>query len=145
MNKSKRLSVLIKIEKSKEREEVRKWSEFVKVVEDNKKKLMDLEGYLQEYRVKFADLTRQGAVAAKIRDSYAFINQLNTVISQQQQAVRELESTADEYRNNWILAKQRVEILEKTINKFRNDELRHEQKVEQLLADELARHKQRTD
>ena len=145
MKKSKRLSVLIKIEESKEREEARKWSEYVKVVQDNKKKLMDLEGYLEEYQVRFKDLTRQGAEAGKIRANYAFISQLNTAISQQKQAVRELESIADEYRDNWLQAKQRVEILENTISKFRDDELRHEQKVEQLLADELARRKQQTD
>lgn len=143
MKKSERLSVLIKIEEAKEREEARKFSEYQKAVQDKRKKLSDLEGYLDEYREKFLELTRYGTEAARIRSCYAFISQLNTAISQQQKAIRDAEHAAEEYRDIWIQAKQRMDILEKTISKFRDEELRHEQKKEQLLADELTRYKQR--
>ena len=145
MKKSKRLSVLVKIEEAKEREEARKLTEYLKIVQDNKQKLIYLEGYLEEYRTRFMDLTHHGAKAGKIRASYAFISQLNTAISQQQETVQELELAVDEYRQNWLQAKQRMEILERTISKFRDAEQRHDQKMEQLNADELVQHKRRTD
>ena len=145
MKKSKRLSVLIKIEEANEREEARKFSGYQRVVQENRKKLSDLEGYLSEYKDMFTQISTRGTEADKIRSCYAFISQLNTAISQQQKMVSEAEHAAEEYRQNWLQAKQRMEILEKTIGKFRDEELRHEQKTEQMLADELIRHKQRDD
>jgi flagellar FliJ protein len=141
MKKSKRLSVLIKIKEANEREEARKFSGYQQVVHENRKKLSDLEGYLNEYKEMFTQLSTRGTEADKIRSCYAFISQLNSAISQQQKMVGEAERTAEESRQNWLQAKQRMDILEKTIGKFRDEELRHEQKTEQMLADELIRHK----
>jgi len=143
--KSKRLSLLVKIEEANEKEEARKFAKFQKTVQDSQNRLSDLEAYLDDYRAKFAVLTRRGAEARKIRSSYAFISQLNQAISQQQKTVRELENAADEYRQNWLNAKQRMDIMEKTITKFRDEELRQEEKKEQLFADEVARHKPSSD
>ena len=143
MKKSERLSVLIRIEVAKEREEARKFSEYQKAAQDKKKKLSDLEGYLGEYREKFLALTRDGTGAETIRSCYAFISQLNTAITHQQKVVRDAEDTVEESRQIWIQAKQRMDILEKTINKFREEELRIEQKKEQIDADELTRYKLR--
>ena len=145
MKKSKRLSVLIKIEEANEREEARKFSGHQKVVQDNRKKLSDLQGYLNEYKEMFTQLSTRGTEADKIRSCYAFISQLNTAISQQQKMVSEAERAAEEYLQNWLQAKQRMDILEKTICKFRDEELRHEQKREQMLADELMRYKRRDE
>ena len=145
MKKSKRLSVLIKIEEANEREEARKFSSYQKVVQENKKKLSDLKSYLNEYKDMFTQLSTRGTEADKIRSCYAFISQLNTAISQQQKLVGEAERAAEEYRQNWLQAKQRMDIMEKTIGKFRGEELRHEQKKEQMLADELTRYKRRDD
>jgi flagellar FliJ protein len=145
MKKSKRLSVLIKIEEANEREEARKFSGYQKVVQENRKKLSDLESYLNEYKDMFTRLSARGTEADKIRSCYTFISQLNTAISQQQKMVSEAERAAEEYRRNWLQAKQRMDILEKTIGKFRDEELRHEQKTEQILADELNRYKRRDD
>ena len=145
MKKSQRLSVLIKIEEAKEREEARIFSGYQKAVQDNRNKLSDLEGYLNEYKDMFTQLCSRGVDAEKIRSCYAFISQLNTAISQQQKLVSEAEGAAEEYRQNWLLAKQRMDILGKTISKFRDEELRHEQRKEQMLADELVRHKRCDD
>jgi len=145
MKKSERLSVLIKIEEANEREEARKFSGYQKVVQENRKKLSDLQEYLNEYKDMFTQLSTRGTEADKIRSCYAFISQLNTAISQQQRMVSEVERAAEEYRQNWLQAKQRMDILEKTIGKFRDEELRHEQKLEQRLADELIRYKRRDD
>jgi len=145
MKKSERLSVLIKIEEANEREEARKFSGYQKVVQENRKKLSDLQEYLNEYKDMFTQLSTRGTEADKIRSCYAFISQLNTAISQQQRMVSEVERAAEEYRQNWLQAKQRMDILEKTIGKFRDEELRHEQNLEQRLADELIRYKRRDD
>ena len=145
MMKSQRLSKLVKIEEAKEKEEARKFARFQKIVQESKNKLSDLEAYLLDYRDKFAVLTRHGSEAGKIRSSHAFINQINRAISQQQKTVKELEDAADEYRQSWLYAKQRMESLEKTISRFRDEELRQEAKKEQLLADEIARHKPWSD
>ena len=141
--KSTRLSALLKIEEAKQHEEGRKLSGYQKAVQDKKKKLSELETYLDEYREKFAELARRGTEAEKIRSCYAFISQLNTIILHQRQAVREATHSVESYRQVWIQAKQRTDILEKTLGKIRDDELRHERKQEQALTDELARHKQR--
>jgi flagellar FliJ protein len=145
MKKSKRLSVLIKIEEANEREEARKFSGYQQVAQENRKKLSDLEGYLNEYKEMFAQLSTRGTEADKIRSCYAFISQLNMAISQQRKMVGEAERTAEEYRQNWLQAKQRMDILEKAIGKFRDEELRHEQKTEQMLADELISYRRRDD
>ena len=141
--KSKRLSVLIKIEEAKEREEARKFSEYQKATADKRKKLSDLEGYLGEYKEKFLALTRNGTGAETIRSCYAFISQLNSAIVHQRKVVQEAEEDVEAYRQMWLQAKQRMDILEKTISRFRDEELRDEQKREQLLADELGRYKSR--
>jgi flagellar FliJ protein len=145
MKKSKRLSVLIKIEEANEREEARKFSSYQKMVQENRKKLSDLQGYLDEYKDMFTQISTRGTEADKIRSCYAFISQLNIAISQQQMMVSEAERAAEEYRQNWLQAKQRMDILEKTIGKFRDEELRHEQKTEQMLADDLIRYKRRDE
>ena len=141
MKKSHRLSSLVRLEKAKEREEARKLVEFQKILKDGRKRLTDLEAYLEEYLKKFGVLASRGAEVRKIRSNYTFISQLNTAIVQQQRTVRELETAANEYRQNWLHAKQRMDILNKAISKFHDEELRYEQKKEQLLADEIARHK----
>jgi flagellar export protein FliJ len=141
MKKSERLAVLVKIKEAKERDEARKFSEFQKVVQDKKKKLSDLEGYLEEYRGRFLEITRNGAAADKIRSCYAFISQLNTAIFQQKKTVRDAEDAVQEYRRNWIQAKQRMDILEKAISRFRDEELRYEKNKEQSFTDELTRYK----
>jgi flagellar FliJ protein len=143
MKKSKRLSVLVKIEEAKEREEARRFTEFRKVVNDRKKKLLDMEDYLAEYREKFTEMSRHGSQADRIKSCYAFMSQLNVAIVQQRQVVQDAEDAAERYRQNWIQARRRMDILEKTVDRFRGDELRHEQKMEQLLADEVSRHKRR--
>ena len=97
MKKSKRLSVLIKIEEANEREEARKFSGYQKVVQENRKKLSDLQGYLNEYQDMFTQLSTRGTEADKIRSCYAFISQLNAAISQQQKVVGEAERAAEEY------------------------------------------------
>lgn len=143
MKKSQRLTALVRIEEAKEREEARKFAELQKEVEEQKRKLSDLQGYLEEYKYKLSAIGQVGTEAAKLRSSFAFIGQLNTVISQQQKAVLVAEHAAGEYRQNWIRARQRVDILEKAISKVRDEELRHELKLEQVLADESARHRRR--
>jgi len=145
MKKSKRLSLLVRIEEAKEREEARKFTECQKSAQEKKKKLSDLEGYLGEYREKFLALTRDGTGAETIRSCYAFISQLNTAISHQQKLVQDAEESVEEYRQIWIQARQRMDMLERTINRFRDEEQRIEQKKEQLLADELGRYKLRDE
>ena len=145
MKKSKRLSVLIKIEKAKERDEAFKLSEHQKILKENIDKLSELEAYLAEYREKYMKLTHHGAEADKIRHSYAFISQLNSAISQQMNTIRNLEFASDRYRQNWLEAKQRTDILEKAVSKLRDEESRDNLKREQLQADELAHFKRRSD
>ena len=142
MKKSERLSVLVKIEESKERAEARKFSKYQKEVQEKRNKLTDLQDYLEEYRQKFLALSRQGSDADKIRSCYAFISQLNAAVAQQQKVILDAEHVADQYRQIWIQAKQRMDILEQTISNFREEELRHEHKQDQLLADELSRNNQ---
>ena len=143
MKKSQRLLVLVKIEEAKEREEARKFSDFQKTVEGKRKKLFDLESYLDEYKRNFLEISRIGTSADRIKSSYAFLSQLNAAIIKQQALVQDAEEVSEKYRLNWIQAKQRMDILEKTIDKFRGEETRQEQKLEQKFADELSLYKQR--
>ena len=145
MKKSKRLSVLVKLEEAKEREEARRFSDYQRVAEDKRRRLSDLEGYLGEYREKFLALTRDGTAAETIKSCYVFISQLNAAIEHQRRVVQESEENLEEYRQTWILARQRMDIIEKTIGRFRDEELRYEQKREQLLAEELTRYKYRDE
>ena len=143
MKKSARLTAIAKIEEAKERAEARKLSECQKAAREKKVKLRELEKFLGEYNERFMQLTRSGAQAGKIRSSHAFLSQLNNAILQQRKAVLEAERAAEEYREQWMLAKRRVDILQKAVDKLRVQELQHEQRKEQLIIDELARHKQR--
>ena len=133
--------MLLKIEKAKERDEAMKFAERRKALHEKKAKLAELEGYVAEYRERFAAMTRSGSLAGQIRSSYAFINRLTEAISQQQQAVSDSERSMEEYRQLWLQAKQRMDILQKTVEKLVHEELEKEGKREQVIADELARRK----
>ena len=143
MKKSARLAAITKIEEAKEHAEARKLSECRKAAHEKKAKLRELEEFLGEYNERFMQLTRSGAQAEKIRSSHAFLGQLNSAILQQRKAVLEAERAAEEYREQWMLAKRRVDILQKAVDKLHVQELQHEQRKEQLIIDELARHKPR--
>ena len=67
---------------------------------------------------------------------------MESPVAQQQKVILDAEHVADQYRQIWIQAKQRMDILEQTISNFREEELRHEHKQDQLLADELSRNNQ---
>jgi flagellar FliJ protein len=141
MKKSARLSVIAKIAMAKERAEAKKLSECRRVVLERKSKLRELEGFLNEYQARFMTLTGQGAHAERIRASHAFMSHLNNAISQQQKAVMEAERAAEECRERWACAKRRMDILQKAVSNLHLQEQQLEQRREQLIIDELTRHK----
>ena len=142
MKRSSRLGSLLKIEEERERQEARKFAKHRKLLDEKMAKLVELEGYLGEYRDRFSELTRFGSPAAQVRSSYAFICQLKSLIDQQQEALSDSERSVEEFRQRWLEAKRRVDVLQMAIDKMVHEERARDNRNEQSLADEVARRKQ---
>ena len=141
MKRSSRLSVLLKIEEERERQEARKFVKQKKLLNEKMGKLAELEGYFGEYRDRFSELTRFGSPAVQVRSSYAFICQLKSIIDQQQEAISDSERSVEELRQRWLEAKRRVDALQMAIDKMIHEERERDNRNEQSLADEVARRK----
>lgn len=138
MKKSSRMSPILRMEESRERNEAIKLAEQQRILIDKKAKLDELQGYLKEYRGHFFSLAKIGANGEQIRSHNAFIEQVGGAIGKQQKIVQEAGLMVEEQRQRWLDAKRRVDILVKTIEKMKKDELTYEEKREQKLADEAA-------
>jgi flagellar export protein FliJ len=139
MKRSARLTKLLELEASREREEARRLAEAQRLSNERRLRLTELEGYLGEYRRRFDAATRAGAAASRARAEHEFLNRLHGIVAQQGEAVAEAERGTEARREAWLQAKQRVDALSKTIERLDREQAARDRKQEQAVTDEAAR------
>ncbi len=96
-----------------------------------------MEDYRLEYRKKLNEEARHGVMAGRLIHVNNFLNQLDKVITQQKQIVRNIHDQVEISREGWLRANARFQSLQKAMAAYSQKELKLEQKQEQAKVDEL--------
>ena len=138
MLRSRRLEVVLALEKRKEQEALERMGDARKLAEQQREQVDNLNRYQQEYRDQIR-AGQQGVVpVSRLQAWQAFIAQLDLVILQQQKQLDQAEQVFDTRRLEWQQAWERRRGMEKYIETCRQQEQRERDLREQKLSDEAA-------
>lgn len=141
MSPSDRFKPVQKIANNKERKAAAALGESLKEQKTAEQKLLALQGYHAEYLEKLRDSSKRGLSAAQLREYQAFLNKLETAISEQQHKVESSRQDTQSSRAQWQNRYTKSKAMEKAVDRMRADEEKEEGRKEQKLSDEHAQRK----
>lgn len=114
-------------------------------LEDEQRKLQQLESYRADYRAGFGQAGGGGMDPHRLRDYAAFLGRIDQALEQQRSAVVRLEAEVRRMREQWLERWGRARALERTVERYRAQERGSERRREQAASDELALRRPRRD
>ena len=143
MKRSERLASIIRISDSEEQKAAREYAKSRQNLEQNQKKLTEL----QQYRDDFYKGINQGDVArnnaSHLMGYQGFLSQVNNAIESQKKMIEKTENNTEIMRNHWLkkrMRKQSMERAKENISQTENKvQLRKEQKrIEEFIQSNYA-------
>ena len=138
MKKSKRIQPIIRVAESKEQRAAVELGRAQNQLQEQVKRLQDLQSYQQEYRTRLQETGRNGISISKLQSFRSFLDKLEIALVQQKQAVTMAEELVASRKQQWFASRDKVKIYNNVATKYVNAELRQEEKQEQKDSDERA-------
>lgn len=138
MLRSRRLEVVLALEKRREQTALDVMTGAREHFQGQQQRLEELRGYQADYRAQMR-ASQQGVVSvSQLQGWQAFIAQLDQVIEQQERQVRQAQERFDAARRGWQEAYERRRGMDRHIEACRIQEQRERDGREQKQADEAA-------
>lgn len=143
MTKSKRLQPVQRLSESREQDAARALGNSIQTVEDQERRLAELEQYRDEYHKYVQQRGEAGVMAAKLLELQRFLGNLNQAIEQQKQVVEAVRHEREQKRRSWQQAHGKSKAVGKVVDRYRTEEQLAANKREQKEIDEHAQGKGR--
>lgn len=134
--RSQRLLPLIDLAKDGEAQAARAMADSRRRLEEQQRRLGDLQGYRHDYIAKGAAAGRQGVDAGELKRYKAFLARLDQVIALQS---RQVERAGQDHAAKlalWTAARAKCRSLETAAARYREEERRVEDRREQRQSDD---------
>ncbi len=136
MKKSQRLTPISKVNRDKENAALRVLAECQRQLDDQRRRVSELEGYREEYVLRLEQLAARGASAQEVVACRGFIDRLGEAIVQQQRMAESCEREVEQQRSFWLATRRDAEVMDKVIERCRRDEQRDAERREQRAMDD---------
>lgn len=136
MKKSDKIKPVVKLAQNKEKQAARQMGQAQHVLQENINRLGELQQYLSEYQGHYRQTGAQGVSVDKLKRFQAFMGNLSTAITQQQQVVANKTNEFENYRQRWLHVRSKSQALEKVREKYQAQEVKLQEQREQQLNDE---------
>jgi len=136
MKQSERFKPVVRVTQNREDEAAKRLAEFVQMLEQQRSRLGDLEGYCGEYRKQFAAESAVGVTASRIQDFHAFLLNLDKAVEQQRAAIVRLEQEYEERKRQWLAARSRTQAIDQVVAGMRVKEQALENRKDQAEQDD---------
>lgn len=138
MNRLQRLSPIVGMAETREREAARALGLSVKKLEDARKSLDSLGNFRDSYGERFRRSGEQGLSVRQLAEYRVFLAKINQAIVDQEKALLQAESDVHARRRAWEDARAHLLGLQKLAEKLRLEAAGLERKREQAELDERA-------
>ncbi len=136
--KSQRIQTVVKLARHDEDEAVLALSQARRQVEEQQRRLAELEAYRRDYAQRLDGLGSAGVNIAQLNEYRAFIIRLDAAIGQQGQRLKQCQAELEQASAAWQAARLRHRAVDKYRQRCRDEELRQAAKKEQKESDERA-------
>ncbi len=135
-SRAKRLKLVCDFVADKEQEAARQLGECKRSLDEQNRRLRDLENYHQEYAGR---ITQAGSISIQeYRNLQAFMLNLNKAIEQQKQIVQRLEAEYQCKKQHWLDIRNRGKALNKVTEKYQAEEdYQRERRLQRELDDRI--------
>jgi flagellar FliJ protein len=140
MTRSKRMQPVARLAESRQLDAVRVMGEQQQLLDEQLRRLDELNAYRDEYARRFEDQT-QSMVGLNVRDYRLFLSRLNTAIEQQTAEVDRAHAALEESRAAWRESRVHRDAVHKVIDRFQVEERDRVERHEQTENDEHGRHR----
>jgi flagellar FliJ protein len=138
MNRLQRLSPIVELAETREREAARALGLSLKKLEEARKSLDSLESFRASYGERFRRSGEQGLSVRQLAEYRVFLAKINQAIADQEKNLQQSESEVQSRRRAWEEAHKHGLGLQKLMDKLRQEVAGLERKREQAEMDERA-------
>jgi flagellar FliJ protein len=143
MTKSRRLKPVQQLSESREQDAARALGSSNQAVQEQERRLAELEQYRDEYYKYVQEKGAAGVMASKLLELQRFLNNLNQAIEQQRQMVELARQEREQKKHSWQQAHGKSQAMNKVVDRYRQEEQFTRNKREQKEIDEHAQSKGR--
>lgn len=121
----------------RERSKIQALSDSQRKLEQAEERLREMQEYKLEYQKNMQRQGAQGISAGQWAQINSFLVQLDHIIEQQRQMIRQAENNVVLSRYEWIDANNRFTALHKAMESYQGKELKEEKRKEQNHMDDM--------
>lgn len=140
MTRSRRMQPVARLAESRQLDAVRRMGERQQSLDEQLRRLDELNAYRDEYARRFED-GAQSMVGLNVRDYRLFLSRLNIAIEQQAVEVERARAAFEESRGAWRESRVHRDAVQKAIDRFQVEERHQAERNEQSDNDEHGRHR----
>lgn len=126
---------LAELAKTEERRECEELGRLQRSLDQDEKRLDDLEVYRKEYSQRFAG-TRE-VVPARWQDYQNFLQRIDDAMTDQRNNIQVGKQARDAHRQRWLVKRQKLESIERVVDRFQKSEDAAAERKQQQIQDEL--------
>jgi flagellar FliJ protein len=136
MASSDRLKPIQQIAELREQDAARSFGEAQRRLEEETRRLAELQGYRDEYLQRFRTLQQAGITVAQLLEYQAFLAKLEAAVARQAEIVALRRSDAERRRAAWTDKRTRSRAMERAVDNLASRESRDSERREQKALDE---------
>lgn len=140
MQRSKRLSPVVRIKNHEEKDAALRLSRFRQEHERNEEKLAELRAFYDDYAARMNSAGVAGTSMRTINQYRRFLARLHDAVRMQQELVSESARQLQELGREWRERHVERRVLDKVVDRLERGEERRERKREQAASDDRAQH-----
>lgn len=132
-----RFALLLTLSREQREDAARIMQSAAAKAEMARQKLVQVNGYRDEYRARLTQSGQGGMTVTQWRDYQIFLARLDEAATQQQGEVERLQRDYDRHKAAWQECEKKVKAFEKLEDRHNVDEIKRESRQEQKLVDEF--------
>lgn len=126
---------LAELAKTEERRECEELGRLQQSLNQDKKRLDDLETYRKEYSQRFS--SAQKVAPARWQDYQNFLQRIDDAMMDQRNNIQVGKQARDAHRQRWLVKRQKLESIERVVDRFQKSEDSSAERKQQQSQDEL--------
>ena len=135
MKRSKRMQIVVELAERKERDAATACEKIRKLIDDETKKLGELQNYYLEYENSFSAAT-QNVRGADILRNRLFLQRLKQAVEGQQGVIAQFEQEYQTAKQAWLESRRKLQSFIDLVKSIKQQEAKLDEKMEQKLIDE---------
>lgn len=136
MTKSKRMESVKRVMHNREMKAAKVMEQSRQSTEAASQQLQALRDYLQEYQIRFQQLSLDGVSVSILRDYQSFISRLRLAIVEQEGIVQGKQHQQQSDRKQWQQKHIKTSVVGHMVKRLKNKELHNEERLAQKVLDE---------